>query len=457
MTRYVRRLLSPRDDHVRDDFPVLPICGVRNTGNSCYVNCVLQALANTQPIRTYCARQVLPASGKPGDPQTFRHSLLRTFASLVNALWSGAYRFITPLALKTLMAERHPTFRGTRQNDALEFLLDLLQDLRAEIDARPPPAELTSMSPVLSPTRPRPSSRLPALSPLASPTYLVPSPDSDASADECLDGNVLDCCFDGVLARQRTCLACRASSKTTESFTVLPLAVPEWHSQPPHAVSLEGCVRGFFREERPEERQWCEHCGRFVRRSERATLCAAPKVLVLQLNRAPRALHRQAVALVFDELRVTEFTADRTRAVYELYSFIVRAARLTPRRTPAARSGATTSRGAGSWAGGTAATTSASARPRPPRPAQMRICCSTARKHNYILMDKHFASCCSDAVDHPQRSALMWSSCFLSIVFQGSATRERRSAVLGLNDVQSCWSVLSKTSRKRSTSSPNCA
>ena len=56
MTKYLERLLTTKEDHIKSSNKErkYPLTGIRNVGNSCYMNAILQSLSNTNQIRNYC-------------------------------------------------------------------------------------------------------------------------------------------------------------------------------------------------------------------------------------------------------------------------------------------------------------------------------------------------------------------------------------------------------------------
>jgi len=115
--------------------------GLRNLGNSCYMNSVLQILAATPE---FGARFLEPASNifrtAPEDPS---QDVLTQMSKLATGLLTPAYAtpqdgeggecFISPRMFKMALAKGHQEFSSAKQQDALEYMQHLLDKLaRAE-------------------------------------------------------------------------------------------------------------------------------------------------------------------------------------------------------------------------------------------------------------------------------------------------------------------------------------
>ncbi|XP_044288249.1 ubiquitin carboxyl-terminal hydrolase 33 isoform X5 [Varanus komodoensis] len=127
-----------------DEFKARGLTGLKNIGNTCYMNAALQALSNCPPLTQFfldCG-SLARTDKKP--------AICRSYYKLMTELWHknrpGA---VVPTNLFQGIKTVNPTFRGYSQQDAQEFLrclMDLLHEELKEIvitteDANPPNAE----------------------------------------------------------------------------------------------------------------------------------------------------------------------------------------------------------------------------------------------------------------------------------------------------------------------------
>uniref|UniRef100_A0A8C2XAM7 ubiquitinyl hydrolase 1 n=1 Tax=Cyclopterus lumpus TaxID=8103 RepID=A0A8C2XAM7_CYCLU len=106
------------------------VLGLKNHGNTCFMNAVVQCLSNTDLLAEYL--------GLEGDePPAARGEVTEQLASLVRGLWTLEYTPQLSVEFKSMVAKYGSQFRGNSQHDALEFLLWLLD--RVHEDANPSP------------------------------------------------------------------------------------------------------------------------------------------------------------------------------------------------------------------------------------------------------------------------------------------------------------------------------
>ncbi|XP_026877730.2 ubiquitin carboxyl-terminal hydrolase 43a [Electrophorus electricus] len=115
--------------------------GLKNHGNTCFMNAVIQCLSNTDllaehlGLEQYKAEQRRAHGLRQEGLQPAKGEVTERLASLVRALWTLEYTPQLSVDFKSVVSKYGSQFRGNSQHDALEFLLWLLD--RVHEDANP--------------------------------------------------------------------------------------------------------------------------------------------------------------------------------------------------------------------------------------------------------------------------------------------------------------------------------
>ncbi|XP_036622486.1 ubiquitin carboxyl-terminal hydrolase 43 [Trichosurus vulpecula] len=105
--------------------------GLKNHGNTCFMNAVVQCLSNTDLLAEFLALGHYRA--RPG-----RAEVTEQLAGLVRALWTRDYTPHLSVEFKNTVSKYGSQFQGNSQHDALEFLLWLLDRVHEDLDGSPP-------------------------------------------------------------------------------------------------------------------------------------------------------------------------------------------------------------------------------------------------------------------------------------------------------------------------------
>ncbi len=106
------------------------ICGLKNLGNSCYINSILQCLSSIDLFRTWLLLDEYESRLKKN---TFKHeSLVLNLSGLFKQMWFHHSK-ISPVGIKKIMGSVCDTFRNNEQQDSHEFLNVLLDNIHDEV------------------------------------------------------------------------------------------------------------------------------------------------------------------------------------------------------------------------------------------------------------------------------------------------------------------------------------
>ncbi|XP_010959323.2 ubiquitin carboxyl-terminal hydrolase 31 [Camelus bactrianus] len=213
--------------------PVPGVTGLRNHGNTCFMNATLQCLSNTELFAEYLALGQYRA-GRPEpspDPEQpagrgaqGQGEVTEQLAHLVRALWTLEYTPQHSRDFKSIVSKNALQYRGNSQHDAQEFLLWLLDRVHEDLNH----AVKQSGQPPLKPP---------------SETNLMPE---GPSFPVC--STFVQELFQAQYRSSLTCPHCQKQSNTFDPFLCISLPIPLPHTRPLYVtVVYEGkcshCMR----------------------------------------------------------------------------------------------------------------------------------------------------------------------------------------------------------------------
>lgn len=115
------------------------VTGIRNHGNTCFINAVLQCISHTDVLAEYfvldkykidMSRRNKLNSKKFGT----KGEVTEQLALLLKALWACQYTPEFSTIFKQVVERHGPQYKGTQQHDALEFLQWLLDKVHEDLN-----------------------------------------------------------------------------------------------------------------------------------------------------------------------------------------------------------------------------------------------------------------------------------------------------------------------------------
>ncbi|XP_013420929.1 ubiquitin carboxyl-terminal hydrolase 2 [Lingula anatina] len=279
------------------------LTGLRNVGNTCFMNSILQCLSNTQLLVEYCLKDNY-AKDLNKTTSSMKGQLMNAYASLMKQLWKDYTDCVSPTSFKSQIQRFAPRFMGYNQQDSQEFLRYLLQGLHEDINrvqSKPKPMIISDKDEENLSTSEKAT--------MYWKSYLRID-----------DSKIVDL-FVGQLRSTLTCTACDHSSVTFDPFWDLSVPIPKSSN-----ITIMHCIQEFMREEilDDDERPTCERCKTRRKCTKTFSIQKFPQILVLHLKRFSGERFRSKLATYVDfpmNLDLSEFAGETKghRPVYNLY------------------------------------------------------------------------------------------------------------------------------------------
>jgi len=241
--------------------------GLRNLGNTCFMNAVLQSLSNIQSFCGYikqlpsfepnvARKKAHTKREKEGDDTLLVEELRKTLV----ALWQGGKTAISPESLFSVIWKVVPRFRGYQQQDAHEFMRYLLDRLHTELLTLVPTATNNGQFVGLPRTK----------------------------------STIVTAIFGGILQNEVNCLICGMESKKHDPFLDLSLDIPSHFTAktptPKNGEAicqLSDCLSSFTEIEQLEDTElyMCSTCKTKQKSTKKFWIRRLPNVLCLHLKR----------------------------------------------------------------------------------------------------------------------------------------------------------------------------
>ncbi|XP_029692685.1 ubiquitin carboxyl-terminal hydrolase 31 isoform X1 [Takifugu rubripes] len=195
------------------------VSGLKNHGNTCFMNAILQCLSNTELFAEYLVlehykdkelEEVKPKINgvhlqKKGP--LAKGEVTEQLSGLVRALWTFEYTPQHSRDFKNAVSKNAMQFKGNAQHDAQEFLLWLLDRVHEDINTV--------------------NSRPPIKPPIEEDDQSLEGPSPPLSA-----GSFVQELFQAQYRSSLTCPHCQKQSNTFEPFLCISLPIPLPHTRP---------------------------------------------------------------------------------------------------------------------------------------------------------------------------------------------------------------------------------
>ncbi|KAI0924296.1 hypothetical protein AcW2_005215 [Taiwanofungus camphoratus] len=262
----------PRLMQQSQSFPMSQIgtSGLKNLGNTCYMNATIQCLSATVPFARFFTDGRWKSAVNMVNPLGTKGNIAHAFANILRDMWQGELQCLSPMTFRRSICVYNPQYGGTEQHDSQEFLNSLLDGLHEDLNRVLHKPQLDS-----TPEREAELEKLPV---------------QIASEQEWQiyrmrnDSLVVDF-FQGQFRNRLECLTCHKTSTTYNTFMYLSLPIPSNRSG--SKVSLHQCLDFFVKEEVMEKSDaWnCPYCKALRKATKQLSLSRLPPVLLIHLKR----------------------------------------------------------------------------------------------------------------------------------------------------------------------------
>ncbi|UJR22199.1 hypothetical protein I4U23_025263 [Adineta vaga] len=210
-----RRTLASASQHI----PFL--YGLKNCGNTCYINAIVHCLCHTEQLASYILQKNYETDIRniknaihdysTTSQQALGFKVTKIFAQIFQALWNNSSNTTSKLLydFKTILGNLNKQYSGNEQNDAQEFLLFLINTIHDELN-------------LTAPGRCRQQNK-------NSFSCVTSSELARRAWSEYIDANqsIITSTFSAQLHSTLRCNQCKKESKTFEPYLLLSLPIPQ--------------------------------------------------------------------------------------------------------------------------------------------------------------------------------------------------------------------------------------
>nr|XP_046248230.1 ubiquitin carboxyl-terminal hydrolase 8 [Scatophagus argus] len=238
------------------------LTGLRNMGNTCYMNSILQCLCNTPAMAEYFNNNFYLEDINRYNILGHKGEVAEEFGVIMKALWAGLYKCISPRDFKITIGKINDQFAGYDQQDSQELLLFLMDGLHEDLnkaDNRKRYKEEEN-------------------------DHLDDQTAADLawSKHKLLNESIIVALFQGQFKSTVQCLTCHRKSRTFETFMYLSLPLASTSK-----CSLQDCLRLFSKEEKltDNNKVFCRHCKAHRDSTKKLEIWKVPPIVLVHLKR----------------------------------------------------------------------------------------------------------------------------------------------------------------------------
>ncbi|KAM3625424.1 uncharacterized protein V6R79_011776 [Siganus canaliculatus] len=238
------------------------LTGLRNLGNTCYMNSILQCLCNTSGMAEYFNNNYYMEDINRYNILGHKGEVAEEFGVIMKALWAGQYKCVTPRDFKITIGKINEQFSGCDQQDSQELLLFLMDGLHEDLnkaDNRKRYKEEEN-------------------------DHLDDQTAADVawSKHKLLNESIIVALFQGQFKSTVQCLTCHRKSRTFETFMYLSLPLASTSK-----CSLQDCLRLFSKEEKltDNNKVFCRHCKAHRDSTKKLEIWKVPPIVLVHLKR----------------------------------------------------------------------------------------------------------------------------------------------------------------------------
>uniref|UniRef100_A0A667W8U5 Ubiquitin carboxyl-terminal hydrolase 8 n=1 Tax=Myripristis murdjan TaxID=586833 RepID=A0A667W8U5_9TELE len=238
------------------------LTGLRNLGNTCYMNSILQCLCNTPALADYFNKNYYHEDINRANILGHKGEVAEEFGVIMKALWAGLYKCISPRDFKITIGKINEQFSGYEQQDSQELLLFLMDGLHEDLnkaDNRKRYKEEEN-------------------------DHLDDQKAADLAWNKhkLLNESIIVALFQGQFKSTVQCLTCHRKSRTFETFMYLSLPLASTSK-----CSLQDCLKLFSKEERltDNNKVFCRHCKAHRDSTKKLEIWKVPPLLLVHLKR----------------------------------------------------------------------------------------------------------------------------------------------------------------------------